>query len=82
MPATHDPIPCVLAAATSITTNVDTLVSELNAALTANGDTTAKVIGLTYPDVILGDWVFPAGPQPDPGRTVGHGVRHLINPTL
>jgi lysophospholipase L1-like esterase len=51
---------CVETADSAITTNVTGLVSSLDGALTANGDT-APVIGLTYPDVILGDWVFPAG---------------------
>jgi lysophospholipase L1-like esterase len=56
-----DPIPCVVAASGTITTNVDQLVSDLNSALSANSDTSAKLVGLTYPDVILGDDVFPAG---------------------
>ncbi len=55
-----NPITCVLAASTTITTNVDKLVSDLNAALTTYGDT-ARLVGLTYPDVILGDDVFPVG---------------------
>jgi lysophospholipase L1-like esterase len=50
---------CVTAADTAITTNVGLLVSTLNTALTAAGDT-AKIVGLTYPDVILGDWVYPS----------------------
>ncbi|MBF6556635.1 MAG: hypothetical protein IVW52_10775 [Acidimicrobiales bacterium] len=50
---------CVNTADTAITANVGSLVSDLNTALTAAGDT-AKIVGLTYPDVILGDWVFPS----------------------
>ncbi len=73
---------CIETADASITTNVTNLVSELNAALTAAGDS-AKVIGLTYPDVILGDWVYPAG---SPNQTLaGLSVTafdSLINPTL
>jgi hypothetical protein len=55
-----NPITCVAAAAGTITTNVDQLVSDLNTALTTNGDS-ADLVGLTYPDVILGDDVFPIG---------------------
>ena len=55
-----NPVSCVVAASTTITTNVDKLVSDLNAALTSNGDT-ARLVGLTYPDVILGDDVIPVG---------------------
>jgi lysophospholipase L1-like esterase len=51
---------CIIAADGGITTNVTGLVSALDSALTANGDT-APVIGLTYPDVILGDYVYPTG---------------------
>ncbi len=54
-------ITCVAAAATTISTNVSTLLSDLTTALAANGDTTTKIVGLTYPDVILGDYVIPAG---------------------
>ena len=38
------------------------LISELDTALTSNGDT-ARLVGLTYPDMILGDDVFPGGDQ-------------------
>ena len=56
-------------------------MSELHSALTAAGDTTAPVIGLTYPDVILGDWVFPTGAtNTDPGRRVGDGFRRADQP--
>ena len=55
---------CVAAATTTIQTNVKALVSALEAALQSAGDTSAKLIGLTYPDVILGDYVFPPG-SPD-----------------
>jgi lysophospholipase L1-like esterase len=55
-----NPVSCVVAASTTITTNVDKLVSDLDTALTSNGDT-ARLVGLTYPDVILGADVFPVG---------------------
>ncbi len=77
------PISCVAAATTTIRTNVGQLVSDLNTALTANNDTSAKLVGLTYPDVILGDDVFPVG-STDPslaGLSVS-AFDDLINPTL
>jgi lysophospholipase L1-like esterase len=73
---------CIETADTGITTNVTSLVSSLDSALTANGDT-APVIGLTYPDVILGDWVFPTGAtnQSLAGLSTT-AFDALINPTL
>jgi lysophospholipase L1-like esterase len=73
---------CVVAADSSITTNVTSLVSSLNTALAAAGDT-ADIVGLTYPDVILGSYV-------NPGGSVGQSLAsesvtafdELINPTL
>jgi lysophospholipase L1-like esterase len=54
-------VTCVVNATSTITTNVTKLVGDLDAALVANGDTSARIVGLTYPDVILGDYVFPVG---------------------
>ncbi len=56
-----NPIACVEAAASAISTNVTTLVGALHNALVASDDPTAKIVGLTYPDVILGDYVYPSG---------------------
>ncbi len=78
-----NPITCVLAAQGTIKTNVDNLVSDLDAALTSAGDTSAHLVGITYPDVILGDDVFPVG-QTNPtlaGESVA-AFDALINPTL
>ncbi len=55
-----DAISCVEAGLTSIQANIGTLVSDLDGALEANGDSSAQLIGLTYPDVLLGLWVNPA----------------------
>jgi len=78
-----DPISCVGTATSNIKTNVTKLVDDLDAALAANGDTTAKLIGLTYPDVILGDYVYPPG---SPNTTLANesvlAFDALINPTL
>lgn len=54
-----NPVTCVVAAGTAITTNVTQLANDLYAALDANGDSTAKIVGLTYPDVLLGAAVYP-----------------------
>ena len=80
--ADPDPISCVATAEGTIKTNVTKLVTDLNSALTTYGDT-AKLVGLTYPDVILGDDVFPVGAT-NPvlaGESV-LAFDDLINPTL
>jgi lysophospholipase L1-like esterase len=76
------PISCVVAASATINTNVDKLVSDLNAALTSGGDT-ARLVGLTYPDVILGEDVFPVGAT-DPVLAAESTVAFdsIINPDL
>ncbi len=78
-----DPISCVMGVQSTIQTNVTSLVTTLDSALTANNDTSAKIIGLTYPDVILGDYVYPAG---DTDVTLANdsvtAFDDLINPTL
>jgi hypothetical protein len=57
-------------------------VSALDSALTANGDT-APVIGLTYPDVILGDWVYPTGATNQTLASLSvTAFDDFINPTL
>ncbi|HEX7443878.1 MAG TPA: SGNH/GDSL hydrolase family protein [Acidimicrobiales bacterium] len=78
-----NPIPCVQAAQATIETNVGNLVSELDAALTANGDTTAHIVGITYPDVILGDYVMPVGAtNPVLAALSKLAFDALINPAL
>jgi lysophospholipase L1-like esterase len=52
---------CVSNNATAAETNIKTLVGDLTAALNASSDTNARIIGLTYPDVILGQYVNPGG---------------------
>jgi lysophospholipase L1-like esterase len=75
-------IACLTAADQGITTNVTALVTNLNAALTAAGDT-AKIVGLTYPNVLLGAYVNPGGTA---GQTLASESQlafdQLINPTL
>lgn len=74
---------CVNTADAGITTNVGALVSDLSTALNANGDTTAQIVGLTYPDVVLGSYVNPGGAS---GQSLASdsvaAFDDLINPTL
>jgi len=80
--ANPDPIPCVATASATIKANVDTLVADLNTALTTYGDS-ARLVGLTYPDVILGDDVFPAGAtNPVLAGQSAYAFDNLINPNL
>jgi lysophospholipase L1-like esterase len=52
---------CVITNAGIAKTNIETLVGDVRTALDASGDTSARIIGLTYPDVILGQYVNPGG---------------------
>ena len=61
-------IVCVAGVTTEITTNVTLVADALRTALNANGDTSAQLIGLTYPDVILGGYVYPSTTPPIPWR--------------
>jgi lysophospholipase L1-like esterase len=73
---------CLTAADSKITTNITSLVSSLNTALSSAGDT-AKIVGLTYPDVILGAWVNPGGAAAQALATDSvEAFDLLINPTL
>jgi lysophospholipase L1-like esterase len=75
-------IACVETADSSITTNVTDLVSSLNSALSAAGDT-AEIVGLTYPDVILGQYVNPGGSAAQSLASDSvEAFDDLINPTL
>ena len=74
---------CVQAADASITANVGSLAASLHVALIAAGDTTAKVVGITYPDVILGDWVYPpTSPNQSLAGLSVTAFDALINPAL
>jgi lysophospholipase L1-like esterase len=73
---------CLTTADNKITTNVTSLVSSLNTALSSAGDT-VRIVGLTYPDVILGAYVNPGGAaaQALAAQSV-QAFDLLINPTL
>lgn len=78
-----NPVSCVETAVSNITTNVTTLVGALDGALRTAGDSSAKVVGLTYPDVILGDYVYPPGsPNVSLANLSITAFDALINPAL
>jgi lysophospholipase L1-like esterase len=78
-----DTVACVLAADSSIASNVGNLVTQLDTYLTSYADTPAHIVGITYPDVILGDWVAPVGStDPSLAELSITAFDDLINPTL
>ena len=72
-----NPVPCVAAATTSITKNVKTLAKGLRKA----GGKKMRLVGTTYPDVILGQWVRPPVNQ-DLAKLSVVAFQSLINPAL
>jgi len=75
-------IGCVGAGTAAITTNVTTTVNDLHAA--AGSD--VPLVGLTYPDVLLGLWVHPTFPASAADQTLASqstlAFSLLINPAL
>lgn len=59
---------CVDAVMPGVETNVKTVVEDLHSSLAANDDSTAKIVGITYPDVLLGLYVN-TGPSGSPANT-------------
>jgi lysophospholipase L1-like esterase len=72
-----NPVPCVATAAASITKNVKTLAKRLRKA----GGKKFRLVGTTYPDVILGQWVRPPVNQ-DLAKLSTVAFKSLINPAL
>jgi lysophospholipase L1-like esterase len=72
-----DPVACVGAATTSIKTNIKTLAKGLRKAAGKK----VRIVGTTYPDVILGQWVHPPLNQ-DLAKLSVVGFRSLVNPAL
>jgi hypothetical protein len=62
VPCVHasNPITCVATAVPTIKTNLSSIASQLRSA----AGTTVPIIGSTYPDVILGAYVYPTNPAP------------------
>jgi lysophospholipase L1-like esterase len=73
-----DPIPCVAQAIERIKTNVRTLTVRLRRAA---GPKT-RIVGITYPDVILGQWVTGRPEDQALARLSVVAFRELINPAL
>ena len=77
-----NPITCVGTAVTSIKTNVTSLVAALRAAAGPK----VPLIGLTYPDVILGSYVYPSLPATAARTSLAQesvvAFKGLINPAL
>lgn len=77
--SSSEPVTCVTAAIPSVEHNVATLAEELRKAAGPN----VPIIGLTYPDVLLGLWVYPASSPDTTLATLSvTGFRSLFNPAL
>jgi lysophospholipase L1-like esterase len=72
-----DPVACVGAAANDIKLNVTTLAKRLRIAAGKK----VRIVGITYPDVILGQWVRPPVNQ-DLAKLSVVAFQQIINPTL
>jgi lysophospholipase L1-like esterase len=76
------PISCVTATAASIGSNVTTLADDLRAAAGPG----VPIVGLTYPDVILGAYVYPANPPSISAVGLANlsvaAFKSLVNPAL
>jgi lysophospholipase L1-like esterase len=73
-----DPIACIAGAVTTIKQNLTTLVQRVRAA--AGPD--VPIIGITYPDVVLGGWVSGDPKAKDLARLSVTAFQSLINPAL
>jgi lysophospholipase L1-like esterase len=80
--AASNPVSCVGTATKTMETNVTALAGDLRKA----AGTGVPIIGLTYPDVLLGEWVYPAFPATSADQTLAtesvSAFQDLINPTL
>jgi lysophospholipase L1-like esterase len=77
-----NPVSCVGAVVSGITTNVTALASDLRSAAGPG----VPIIGLTYPDVILGAYVFPSQSPSAAATSLANvsvvAFKTLINPAL
>ena len=76
------PISCVTTTAATIGSNVTTLADDLRAAAGPG----VAIVGLTYPDVILGAYVYPANPPSSSAVGLANlsvtAFKSLVNPAL
>jgi lysophospholipase L1-like esterase len=75
--AAPEPIPCVVEAVEAIRENVTEIAERLREA----GGKKPRIVGITYPDVILGQWVG-EGANQDLARLSVTAFKDFINPTL
>jgi lysophospholipase L1-like esterase len=73
-----DPVPCVAAAVGSIQANVSALTQRLRAAAGPK----VRIVGTTYPDVILGAWIQGTQSGQDLANLSVTAFKSLINPAL
>ena len=73
-----DPVPCVVAAVKRIDRNVRTAMRRIRTATGAR----VPVIGVTYPDVILGQWLKGTQADRDLASLSAVAFKQFINPTL
>jgi lysophospholipase L1-like esterase len=78
--------PCVKAAMPTMKANIESLLGSLHQALVKASDADATIVGLTYPDVELGFYVYPTDPPSSSAvtsaRTSILAFDALINPNL
>jgi lysophospholipase L1-like esterase len=72
-----DPIPCVATAVQALQANVTEIAERLRKAAGKK----VRIVGTTYPNVILGQWVG-ANPNQDLARLSNVAFKDFINPTL
>jgi lysophospholipase L1-like esterase len=72
-----DPIPCVVAAVAAIERNVTRIAKRLRRA----AGRSVRIVGITYPDVILGQWVG-ENPNQELARLSVVAFKDFINPAL
>ncbi|MGA3146490.1 MAG: GDSL-type esterase/lipase family protein [Acidimicrobiales bacterium] len=79
-------VPCVKSAMPPMEAGVKSLVGSVERALVSASDTGARIIGLTYPDVDLGLYVYPHNPPASAAVSLAKSsilaFDDLINPTL
>lgn len=77
-----NPISCVATAVSTIKTNVTSIASQLRAAAGPK----VPIIGSTYPDVILGTYVYPSNPASPAAVNLANlsvvAFKALVNPAL
>jgi lysophospholipase L1-like esterase len=71
------PVPCVATAVQAVRTNVTEIADRLREAAGKK----VRIVGITYPDVLLGEWVGPT-PNQTLARLSLIAFRDLINPAL